>query len=222
MRVARPALARFFVAALLCSSGAPAVSFADAQPGGALLSELEADVLRELNLARTDPARAAKQIERWRGYYDGNIRRAPGEVAIRTKEGLAALEEAIAFLKSTKPLEPLEPSKGMSKGAADHVRDSGPKGRVSHDGSDGSTMGERVNRYGVWKECVGENISYGKGGGRDVVLKLIIDDGVADRGHRSNIFNPDFRRVGVACGDHRAYETMCVMTFAGAYLETPP
>ena len=40
---------------------------------------------------------------------------------------------------------------------------------------------------------------------RSVMLSLIVDDGVADRGHRVAIYNPRFRVVGIASGAHSEY-----------------
>lgn len=49
----------------------------------------------------------------------------------------------------------------------------------------------------------GENIECGGESGEEIIMNLMIDDGVPDRGHRKNIFEPNFRLVGVGCSPHR-------------------
>ena len=183
------------------------------------LSSLEKAVVSEMNIARTSPKQYASFLEQFRKHYDGKLLRLPGETPILTKEGTGAVAEAIRFLRSQKPVSPLTPSKGMSLGAKDHIRDLGTSGASRHNGSEGSQPWDRVNRYGTWQKIIGENISFGHNKARNIVMTLMIDDGVPHRGHRKNIFNPDFRVVGVACGDHPTYKAICVMTFAGGYQE---
>jgi uncharacterized protein YkwD len=60
---------------------------------------------------------------------------------------------------------------------------------------------------------IGENIAYGPTSARGMVLQLIIDDGMPDRGHRKNFFTPGFTQAGVACADHPDYQTICVIDF---------
>jgi uncharacterized protein YkwD len=182
-------------------------------------SPLEDKVVYEINMARTAPKDYASLLERRRKFYDKKILRLPGETPILTKEGVRAVVEAIRFLHSIQPLPPLIPSKGMSSGAKDHVKDQGSAGSNGHTGSDGSQPSDRVNRYGIWEKSIGENLSCGSDQARDIVISLITDDGVPSRGHRKNIFHPDFRVIGVACGHHATYRTVCVMTFAGGYKE---
>lgn len=192
---------------------------ADASSAPLYLSDLEAEVLREMNLARTQPRLYAQVLERRRQYYQGNHFKRPGEITLITNEGLTAVDEAIEFLLRVKPVGVLSPSRGISRTAKDHVDDQGSSGGTSHRGNDGSRMSDRVSRYGRWSGKIGENISYGQSDARDVVIQLIVDDGVPSRGHRKNMFDPDFRVVGVACGDHSGYGAMCVTTFADEYTE---
>jgi uncharacterized protein YkwD len=195
------------------------VASADTIDRATYLSGFEKELLREMNLARQTPGKYEGFLESRKPYYVGTLFQPPGLIPVATREGLGAVNEAIRFLRSIDPVAPLSPSRGMSLGARDHAREQGPKGAVGHQGSDGSKSWERVNRYGAWQGHIGENIFYGQGTAREMVTGLIIDDGVASRGHRENLFNARFRVAGVACGAHATYRSVCVITFAGQYTE---
>jgi uncharacterized protein YkwD len=114
---------------------------------------------------------------------------------------------------------PLRWSKGLAAAAADHVRDQGPTGGLEHRGTDKSDPARRASRHGRWLGAMAENIAYGENPAREVVIQLLVDDGVPDRGHRDNILDPGWTVEGVACGPHRRYEQMCVMDLAARYVE---
>lgn len=173
------------------------------------------DVERHINLARTNPVAYARRLRAHRALYDGDVFREPGAIAIRTIEGVSAVDEAIAFLERQAPLPALVPNPILRLAAADHVEDQGPFGAVGHVGSDGSAFTDRIVRHGG-PAAGGENISYGGETGEAVVIQLIVDDGVPDRGHRTNIFRPGYVSAGAACGRHRAYRYMCVIDFGYA------
>jgi len=105
----------------------------------------------------------------------------------------------------------------MALAASDHTKDTGPRGMTGHDGSDGTSLANRLEKYGKPVSTYGENLSYGQTTGRDVVIQLLIDDGVASRGHRLNIFNGAFKVVGSAWGEHKQYENMVTIDYAGGF-----
>ncbi|MEY2479657.1 MAG: hypothetical protein QOI04_584 [Verrucomicrobiota bacterium] len=194
------------------------LQFAAAADHSANADSTGAAVVREMNLARQNPALYATFVEELRPYYNGNTLSLPGHTMLRTKEGVRAIDEATKFLRSARPQPALNLSAGMCRAAADHCADQA-NGRMGHSGSDWSNPGGRISRYGQWSLGWGENIAYGQKSARDIVLALIIDDGVRGRGHRKNIFNPSFAVAGAAVGSHAVYQTVCSIDFAGGYAE---
>ncbi|HJV39351.1 MAG TPA: CAP domain-containing protein [Geothrix sp.] len=205
-------IAVLFLAALLCPihavSGEPAKATA-----------FERAVVQEMSDARVRPKTYAKYLRELRPYFEGTLWSRPGRVPLRTEEGVAALDEAIAFLESARPVGPLRFNEGLARAARLHARDIGPKGSIEHTGSDGSRLTDRLNRLGRWQGLIAENISAGEDEARQVVIQLLIDDGVASRGHRKNLFNPDLHQAGAGSAPHREYRTVTVIDYADGFVE---
>lgn len=198
---------------------AAATTTAAATPPAAFLSQLEGEVLAELNLARTDPAAYVAKLKVYRVQIIGTRWERPGRTTVMLEEGRAAVDEAIAVLSKQAPLPPFSASAGLSLAARDLAADQGRSGATGHTGADGSDPGARVARYGTWQRTMGENIAYGGEAAEEFVMQLIVDDGVPSRGHRTNIYNADFLVIGIATGRHPGFRTVCVMDFAGGYIE---
>ena len=145
--------------------------------------EMSAQVLAELNLARTAPQTYARLL------------------ADRMPQSDRDVAEAIRFLEHARPLPPLASSTGLAMGAQLQVDAQGPTGGFGH----GSSPFSRMSRYGQWIGPAGENISYGQHDARSVVIQLIVDHGVSNRGHRKNVFSTSYGVAGVACGGHATW-----------------
>ncbi len=174
------------------------------------LSPLEKEIIFEINLFRSNPAKYAQDyIVPLAKNYNNRLLHYPGDrLAIRTFEGVGALHECVQVLRKETSKSLMFPNPVLHKAARDHQKD-----------SDNSNLRTRIERHGQWQKRIAENIAYGNTSARQVVIFLLIDDGVKSRGHRTTLLNPDLKFAGVACGSHPVYNTMCVMDFAGGMLE---
>jgi uncharacterized protein YkwD len=87
--------------------------------------------------------------------------------------------------------------------------------QTGHTGPDGSTVTSRINKFGHWQRTAGENIAYGTTGGKEIVIQLLVDDGVPNRGHRTNIFNPKYTSLGSWMSGHKTYRHTTVIDYSG-------
>ncbi len=206
---------QIFAVMALCAAGVLAWP-------GSVSAGVEEDILHEMNRARTQPAEYAKEL---RAYWDkapfkDKIFTLPGErINYVTNEGRPAVDEAIAFMERQPPISSIRLSQRHAGAASDLVAAQGAAGLIGHVGPDGSRPSDRIKRHGGDISLSGEVIYYGstaQTSAADVVRSLIVDDGVADRGHRKNIFDPRFLSAGAACGPHKQYGGMCVVNLGPA------
>jgi len=175
---------------------------------------IEREIVAELNFAREHPRRYAERLRDYRRWFRGKIVYYPAKPeGLRTREGVAAVDEAIAFLERQPPLPPLAPARLLADTAALHVAEQGPRGATGHFSKNGDDPRDRSRRAGGG-DYVAETITYGPPSAIEVVRQLIVDDDVPGRGHRRTVFAAEMHHVGVRCGPHKIYRTMCVAEFA--------
>ncbi len=183
------------------------------------LTELEKETFQELNLLRKSPKEYVKRVEEYKKYYSDNYLVFPDEIKIITNEGVKAVDECIEVLKVTNDLPEFILSKGLTKAAKSMVEMQSKTSETGHTGTDGSSMSDRISKFGTWGLTAAENIDYGSNKAQRIVMSLIIDDGVSSRGHRKNLLNPKNKYIGLGGGSHKGYRHMFVMDFAGEYTD---
>jgi uncharacterized protein YkwD len=125
-------------------------------------------------------------------------------ITANTTEGLAAIDDAIAHLQKQQPVPPFEFSSALSQAARDHSSYMAKTRKLDHNAGPpgGENPAARAGKYGV-HGAIGESLASSFDTNltaADVVMQWIIDEGVADRGHRKGVFTPDMNiQMGAAC-----------------------
>lgn len=159
------------------------------------LSEDEKMVILYTNLARLDGALFA---ETFLAEY----------IRLKDLDPSGFVQSLYEDLYKVKNLPVLIPERDLYRGARDHATWSGKKGYEGHKRFK-SRFDPLMKKYTE----VGENIYYGQYTPIEIVIQLLIDEGIPDLGHRINLLNPRFNSIGVSIKPHKEYEYNCVMAF---------
>ena len=160
------------------------------------LTEEEQKVVLFMNMARHDgPLFASTFLDAY--------------VTENKVENTSYLRSLRKDLKKAVGLIPFQVEEDLTVVAQGHASLSGQTGHVGHKNFDKRFAPLRGNPYTGWAE----NCSYGYKDAVEIVITLLIDEGVKGVGHRNNILNPAFNSVGVAIYPHKTYKTNCVIDF---------
>lgn len=88
-----------------------------------------------------------------------------------------------------------------------HARDMWERNYFGHVSPEGEDVGDRLNKAGVGYRLAGENLALAP------TLNTAHNGLMNSQGHRANILEPDFRRVGIGVIDNGVYGKMFVQVF---------
>lgn len=176
--------------------------------------KIEKEILKELNEVRKNPKSYIEKLKKSLDFYQNNILSKENEIPIPTYEGVEAVKDSINFLSNQDPVPQLTYSNEISLSCKDLINDIGPKGIVSHEGTEIKNIYNRLENYCQWDGCIAENIDFGFKIPENIIMNMINDDGDKNRYQRKNLFYPDFKYVGIGVGPHRDYGICVVIEFA--------
>ena len=159
------------------------------------LRKSEKDVIYILNLIRSYPALFAKTVLKKYPALSGN-----GYLADDTYY----FKSLVDTLLTMKPVQLLYPDKACFTSAKSHAYHSGITGYVGHE--------RKTPDSKLKKHYYGECCDYGHNDALEIVLSLLIDEGIPSLGHR-DICLSNYSKVGVSIQPHKKYGTNTVLDF---------
>jgi uncharacterized protein YkwD len=154
-------------------------------------------------------------LNQYRSCFKGKTYTSPArQLPYTTREGVAALDDAIAFLRTCNPVNRLTAVHPLAQAANDHLLEcffNDLKGPFANDDHD---VSQRLDQYCQWYGPVGQVMAWAEDDPSSIVMKLLVSDGDPRRMNRRALLNPQFQVCGVATGEHQSLGYTTVITFA--------
>lgn len=171
----------------------PLYQKANTAAGQDYMNDDEKEVIYILNLARMNPKLFAQTVVKAYPEY--------ADPAIAKSKYFKSL---VATMEKMEPLSVLSPDQGCFTSANCHAVSSGKNAYVGHERK--SPACKKTEYY------KGECCAYGFDDALDIVVRLLIDEGVPSLGHRVLMFYP-FESIGVSIQPHKGFQYNAVLDF---------
>lgn len=128
------------------------------------------------------------------------------------EESTTGLLSSINSIRSANGLPPVAADDSLNAAAQGHSTWLAQNNKSGHDGQGGSNPGTRIYNAGFTGSTVAENVAVGL-----PTTGEAIDGWMNSPGHRENILNPEFTKIGVGynCRTSGPYQHFWTMTFGG-------
>lgn len=171
-----------------------------------LKHEYDSVLLRQLATSSlyTGLSTSEKELFYWTNYFRQNPRRfwetIVADFLVQFPEAKSAYSKSLEtdIKKAPLTLPIVLPDNGLLNSSRFHANDLVKRGGIiSHTSSNGKTFVQRLQEAGKYS-CGAENVYVGSFNGLEALITLLIDNGVPDKGHRMNLLDPKFGRMGVS------------------------
>lgn len=161
----------------------------------AYMTASEKEVIYILNLIRAYPALFARTVLKKYPAESGNDYLA---------DDVYYFKSLIDTLLALKPKQILYPDNACFISAKSHAYQSGITGYIGHE--------RKTRESKIKKHYFGECCDYGHKDPLDIVLSLLIDEGIPSLGHRTVCLS-DYAKVGISLQPHKKYGINAVLDF---------
>lgn len=195
-------------------------------------AEFSLVILNLVNELRTEPLKFKIHLESLKKCFldnqvDEKSYRIGKNLVFKTKEGIKAIDEAIAYVEKMakkKPLKAFVHNIILDKSSLLHAKCMREGKFFAHENEKNKLLynpWDRVKQYcksytlcaeNLWSGKMDETLSL-KEQAITVVVALFIDDGVPSRGHRDNLLLQDATDLGVALWPYEGEKSVFVMNF---------
>ena len=159
----------------------------------AYLTQPEKKLIWILNMVRNNPPLFAQTV----------LKKYPDSINKPWIKNIAEYKSLLTTLEKTKKLSLLNPDSLGWISAKCHAATSGLAGYVGHERQDNTC------KTTFYAECC----DYGSDDPLDIIMNLLIDEGVPSLGHRNILLSNVYKKAGVSIQPHKVYQYTAVLDF---------
>lgn len=163
----------------------------DTAQDAAFMSQRAREMIKEINLVRTDPRAYIRDVQAYRGRMKNTEFADPNY----GKEQLRAIDDLIQELQIMSPMPTLQPRLTLHKTAQKHGMEILTNDMPSNVGDDGSYPWDRITRDDPSLEDGNENLIGGPATVKESLMLLLVDAGIPGYGRRRALLNPTWKYV---------------------------